>query len=160
LLLPATLVLAGIWPFGRLVGGPRFAPFAALLLIVVVAPMAGDGLAHWRSAYAAWLVAGAMIAAFTPRWPAILACGGLFAIACGGPAAFPSGGALTVIASALSLRPSASAPLRRVAYLAAGACAIAGLRATLANEVVYSVLLLLAVVIAMLRTPLPALRTS
>ena len=44
LLLPATLVLAGVWPFGAIAGGPRFAPLGAILLIAVVVPMVGDGL--------------------------------------------------------------------------------------------------------------------
>ena len=43
LLLPATLVLAGVWPFGAIAGGPRFAPLGAILLIAVVVPMVGDG---------------------------------------------------------------------------------------------------------------------
>jgi hypothetical protein len=159
LLLPASLVLAGIWPFGRLTRGPRLAPFAALLLMVVVVPMAGDGLAHWRSGYAAWLVVGAMVAAVRPRWTSLMAGGGLFVISCGGQAAL-AGAALTVVASLLSFRPATNEPLLRAAYLAAGACAIAGLRATLANEVIYSVLMLLLTVIAILRTPLPALRTA
>lgn len=156
LLLPASLVLAGTWPFGIVAGGPRLAPLAALLLLVVVVPMVGDGLEHWRSLYAAWLVLGAFVAAATANWPRLMASAGLFAIACGSETAFLAGTTLTIMASLLSLRPSTSGRLRRVAFLVAGACGIAALRATLANEVVYSVLMLLAVVVGVLRTPLRA----
>jgi hypothetical protein len=145
LVLPATLVLAGVWPFGTMAGGPRFAPLAALLLLVVVVPMVGQGLEHWRSLYAGWLVLAAFIAAARANWPRLMACAGLFAIACGVETAFWAGTSLTIIASLLSIRPGTGGALLRLAYLAAGACGIAALRATLANEVVYSVLMLLAV---------------
>jgi len=158
LLLPASLVLAGVWPFGFLANGPRFAPLAALLLVVVLVPMVGEGLEHWRSLYAGWLVLAAFVAAATANWPRVMACAGLFAIACGGATASWSGTSLTIIASLLSLRPATSRPLGRLACLAAGACGMAALQATLAHEVVYSVLMLLAVVLGVLRTPLrPAL---
>lgn len=153
LVLPATLILAGVWPFTRLAGGPRLAPLAALLLLVVIVPLAGDGLLHWRSAYAAWLVAGAIIAAVAPQWGPLLAAAGLFVIACGEGSSRYAGAALTVIGSLLAFRPPGSSLLRRAMYLAAGAGGIAGLRSTLANEVVYSVLMVLAVVLGLLRVP-------
>lgn len=156
LLLPASLVLAGVWPFGFLANGPRFAPLAALLLLVVLVPMVGEGLEHWRSLYAGWLVLAAFVAAATANWPRVMACAGLFAIACGGATASWSGTSLTIIASLLSLRPATSRPLGRMACLAAGACGMAALQATLAHEVVYSVLMSLAVVLGVLRTPLRA----
>ena len=70
--------------------------------------------------------------------------------------AFGTGAALTVIASVLSLRSVSGGALLRLAYLAAGACGIAALRATLANEVVYSVLMLLVVGVGVLRGPVRA----
>jgi hypothetical protein len=155
LLLPASLVLAGVWPFGFLTNGPRFAPLAALLLVVVLVPMVGEGLEHWRSLYAGWLVLAAFVAAATANWPRVMACAGLFAIACGGATASWSGTSLTIIASLLSLRPATSRPLGRLACLAAGACGMAALQATLAHEVVYSVLMLLAVVLGVLRDAAP-----
>jgi hypothetical protein len=151
MLLPASLVLAGVWPFGFVAGGPRLAPLAALLLLAVVVPMAGQGLEHWRSLYAGWLVLAAFIASATANWPRVMACAGLFAIACGTEGMFWAGTALTMIGSLLSLRPGTRGPLVRLAYLAAGACGMAALRATLATEVVYSVLMLLAVAVGVLR---------
>ena len=156
LLLPATLVLAGVWPFGGIAGGPRLAPLAALLLVLVIMPMVGDGLEHWRSPYAAWLVLAALVAAVGRNWPQLMAGAGLFAIACGMAPAFWAGTSLTIVASLLALRRTAHAPLLRLACFVAGACGIAALRATLANEVVYSVLMLLAVLVGVLRTPLCA----
>jgi hypothetical protein len=156
LLLPATLLLAGVWPFGALAGGPRLAPLGALLLLFMVVPMLPEGLEHWRSAYAGWLVLAALVAAATATWPRVMACAGLFAIACGSGVAFGAGAALTVIASVLSLRSVSGEALLRLAYLAAGACGIAALRATLANEVVYSVLMLLVVGVGVLRGPVRA----
>lgn len=153
LLLPATLVLAGVWPFGIVAAGPRLAPLAALLLAIVVVPMLPDGLEHWRSAYAGWLVLAALVAAARMNWPGVMACAGLFAIACGSGLALWAGSFLTVIASLLSLWPATDAKLLRLAGLAAGACGIAALRETLGNEVVYSVLMLLAVVVGAFRTP-------
>ena len=156
LLLPATLVLAGAWPFAVVAGGPRLAPVGALLLLVVVVPMLPEGLEHWRSAYAGWLVVAAMMGAATANWPRVMACAGLFAIACGSGVAFWAGAALTVVASVLSRTLPIGEALRRLAYLVAGACGIAALRLTLANEVVYSVLMLLAVVVGVLRAPVRA----
>ena len=160
LLLPATLVLAGLWPFGAITGGPRFAPLGAFLLIAVVVPMVGDGLEHWRSLYAAWLVLAGLVAAMRGNWPGITAGAGLFAIACGSEAVYWAGASLTIIASLLTLNPSMRDTMVRLAYFAAGACGIVALRATLANEVVYSVLMLLAVVVGVLRTPDRAARTA
>ena len=152
LLLPATLVLAGVWPFGAIAGGPRFAPLGALLLIAVVVPMIADGLEHWRSLYAAWLVLAGLVAAMSANWPGITAGAGLFAIACGSEAVYWAGASLTIIASMLTLAASMRVTVARLAYFAAGACGIVALRATLANEVVYSVLMLLPVVVGVLRT--------
>ncbi len=152
LVLPATLVLAGIWPFGAIAGGPRYAPLGALLLIAVVLPMAGDGLEHWRSLYSGWLVLAASIVAVRPSWPKLMACGALFATACGSDFALWAGVSLSIIASLLWLRPALAGPWLRLAYLAAGVCGIVALGYTLANEVVYSVLMLAAVVLAVLRT--------
>jgi len=160
LLLPATLVLAGVWPFGAIAGGPRFAPLGAILLSAVVVPMVGGGLEHWRSLYAGWLVLAALVAATRANWPAIIAGAGLFAIGCGNASVYWAGALLTVVASLLALNTSMRGTAARLAYLAAGACGMVALRATLAKEVVYSVLMLVAVVAGVLRTPDRAARTD
>ena len=156
LILPATLVLAGVFPFGAVTRGPRFAPLGALVLLLVVLPLLGEGLEHWRSPYAGWLVLGAAVAAWGAQWPRLLACAGLFAIACGGGSVLWAGTALTVIASLLSLSPVVRDVVLRVALLAAAACGVVALGATLGVEVVYSALMVLATVIGILRTPVPA----
>jgi len=156
LLLPATLVLAGIWPFGPVARGPRLAPLGALLLLVAVRPVLGEGLDHWRSLYAGWLVLGAFVAAGGADWPRLVACAGLFAIACDGESFAWAGTSLAVIASLLSVAPGMHRLLPRVALLAAAACGIAALGVTLGIEVVYSAAMVLATVIAILRTPFPA----
>jgi hypothetical protein len=155
LLLPASLVLAGIWPFGGMTRGPRYAPLGALLLLVVVLPLLGEGVEHWRSPYAGWIVLGAVVAAVAARWPQLMACAGLFAMVCGGPPAWWAGMSLTLIASLMSLAPRMrDLPLRMVMLAAAG-CGMVALGATLGSEVVYSAAMLLAVIIGILRTPLP-----
>lgn len=153
LILPATLVLAGTFPFGPLARGPRFAPLGALLLLVVVLPLSGHGLEHWRSPYAGWLMLGALVAAWGAHWPGFLACAGLFAIACGGGSSSWAGTCLTVIASLLSLAPTMPEVVVRLTLLAAAGCGIAALGATLSVEVVYSAVMVLATVIGILRTP-------
>lgn len=153
LLLPATLVLAGSWPFGPLARGPRLAPLGALLLLGIIVPRLGEGLEHWRSPYAAWLVLAAFVSAAGANWPALLASVGLFAIACSGGQVRMAGVVLSIIASVWSLSPDAPPVLRRIVLLGVAACAIAALRATLGVEVVYSVLMVLAFMLGVLRTP-------
>ncbi len=155
LLLPASLVLAGTWPFGGMTRGPRYAPLGALLLLVVVLPLLGEGVEHWRSPYAGWIVLGAVVAAVGARWPHLMACAGLFAIVCGGPSAWWAGMSLTLIASLMSLAPGMRDMPVRMVMLAAAGCGMVALRATLGSEVVYSAAMLLAIIIGMLRTPLP-----
>lgn len=155
LLLPASLVLAGTWPFGGLTRGPRYAPLGAMLLLVVVLPLLGEGVEHWRSLYAGWIVLGAVVAAVGARWPHLMASAGLFAIVCGGPSAWWAGMSLTLIASLISLVPGVRGMPVRVVMLVAAGCGIVALGATLGNEVVYSAAMLLATIIGMLRTPLP-----
>lgn len=151
LLLPATLVLAAVFPFGPVARGPRFAPAGALLLVAVV-PLLGEGLEHWRSLYAGWLAVGALVTAWKAQWPRVLACAGLFGIACGGGSVWWAGTLLTVLASLLSW-PTAHEQAWRLAMLAAAACGIAALQATLGVEVVYSAVLVIAVLVGILRTP-------
>ena len=155
LLLPASLVLAGIWPFGGVTRGPRYAPLGALLLLAVVLPLLGQGVEHWRSLYAGWIVLGAVVAAVAARWPQFMACAGLFAMVCGGSSAWWAGMSLTLIASLMSLAPGMRELPVRMVMLAAAGCGVVALRATLGSEVVYSVTMLLATIIGILRTPLP-----
>lgn len=155
LLLPATILLAGTWPFGPLVRDARFAPLGALLLWLVVVPLLGEGLEHWRSVYAGWLVIGAFAAAFTRRRPQLMAAAGLFAIACGGESVGWAGVTLCTIASVISLVPELglrSRVPRRILQLGAASCGIAALGVTLGVEVVYSTAMVLATIVAMLRT--------
>jgi len=155
LLLPASLILAGVWPFGFIARGPRFAPLGALLLLLVVLPLLDEGMEHWRSVYSGWLVLSALIAAVGATWPQLVAGAGLFAIGCAGGSFWWAGALLTMIASLLSLAPRMHVA-RRGAMLAAAGCGIVALRATLGVEVVYSTAMALATVIAIVRTPLPA----
>ena len=154
LLLPATLVLAAVFPFGPVARGPRFAPVGALLLVVVVVPLLGEGLEHWRSVYAGWLAIGALVTAWKAQWPRVLACAGLFAIACGNGSVWWAGTLLTVIASLLSWWPTMHEQAVRLAMLAAAACGIVALQTTLGVEVVYSVAMVIAAVVGILRTPM------
>jgi hypothetical protein len=154
LLLPATLVLAAVFPFGPVARGPRFAPVGALLLLVAVVPLLGEGLEHWRSLYAGWLAVGAVVTAWKAQWPRVLACAGLFGIACGGGSVWWAGTLLTVLASLLSWPQTAHEQAWRPAMLAAAACGIAALQATLGVEVVYSAVLVIAVLVGILRTPM------
>jgi hypothetical protein len=116
-------------------------------------PRLGEGLEHWRSAYAGWLVLAAFVAAVKADWPALLAAGGLFAVACSGGRVQWAGTVLTITASLWSLAPEVPAALRRLMLLGAAACAITALRATLGVEVTYSVLMVLALMVGILRTP-------
>lgn len=159
LLLPASLILAGTWPFGLLGRGPRLAPLGALVLLATILPMLGEGMEHWRSLYAGWLVLSALIAATGSRWPQLLACAGLFAIGNAGGSLWWAGASLTIIASLLSVRPPACVQ-RRVVMLVAASCGIVALRATLGVEVVYSTAIALATIVAILRTPLAEVRSA
>lgn len=152
LILPATLVLSGIWPFGALARGPRLAPLAAALLLIVVLPLLGESLAHWRSVYAGWLVLAAFIAAARADGPGLMACGGLFALSCSeGPARW-AGALLVTIAAASSMTASMRSPVRRVACLAAALCGLVALGGTLQVEVFFSVAMVLAAIVAILRS--------
>ena len=153
LILPATLVLAAIFPFGLIVRDARLAPVGALLLLAVVVPLLADGLEHWRALYAGWLVLGAFVAGWKAQWPGILACGGLFAIAAGAATAAWGGAALAVLASLLAIRPTMSPRLKRLILLGAATCGIIALRSTLGVEVVYSAAMVLATIIGIQRTP-------
>jgi len=91
----------------------------ALLLMAVVVPMITDGLEHWRSLYAAWLVLAGLVAAMRADWPGITAGAGLFAIACGSEAVYWAGASLTIIASLRTLDASMRVTVARLAYFAA-----------------------------------------
>lgn len=156
LVLPATLVLAGTWPFGALARGPRLAPLGAALLLIVVLPLLGDGLVHWRSVYAGWLVLAALIAAARADGPGLMSCGGLFALSCGeGPARW-AGALLVTIAAGCSMAAAMSSVARRVVYVAAALCGLVALGGTLQVEVFFSVAMVLAAIVAILRSPVPA----
>jgi hypothetical protein len=153
-------VLAGTFPFGVIARGARFAPLGALLLLVVILPQLDEGMQHWRSLYAGWLVLNALIAAARARWPQFIAGAGLFAISCGGGAFSWAGVTLTIVASLMSLAPPADNLPRRVAMIVAACCGIVALRATLGLEVVYSTGMALGTAIAILRTSVPEARKA
>ena len=153
LILPATLVFAGVFPFGLIVRDARLAPIGALLLLAVVVPLLPDGLEHWRALYAGWVVLAAFVAGWKARWPGLVGCAGLFAIAVGAESAWWEGVALAVLASLLALRPTMSPRLRRLILLGAATCAIVALRSTLRVEVVYSAAMVLACILGVLRSP-------
>ena len=153
LILPATLVFAGVFPFGLIVRDARLAPIGALLLLAVVVPLLPDGLEHWRALYAGWVVLAAFVAGWKARWPGLVGCAGLFAIAVGAEGARWEGVALAVLASLLALRPTMSPRLERLILLGAATCAIVALRSTLGVEVVYSAAMVLACILGVLRSP-------
>lgn len=155
-LLLAALVIAGVFPFARDESRLLAAPLAAALVLHVVLVAVPDGVAHWRSLVAAWLVAACLVAAVRGRPVAFTTALGLFVVVVGaGRAAAWSGGLLTLLGAGLVLLGS-----RRLPVWALGPCAVAiaglataGLRAALAQEVTYSVLMAGAVMVLVLRLP-------
>jgi hypothetical protein len=163
LLLPATLLLGGVWPFSGLAEGARLAPLAGLLLYLVVLPAAPDGLEHWRSLYAGWLLVAGFMAAWGSRWSYLVGAGGLFAIACGNAGAQLAGLLLTVAACILELAGTGArqSTLRGAATLCAAMAAIVALPGTMTTEVVYSTLFVLVTIAGILLNPvLPPLDAS
>jgi hypothetical protein len=155
LVLPAAFALAGVPPFDRFVPGAILAPVAAALLARSVLPGLPDGVEHWRSAGALWLVLGAADAVRRRRDALVLACAALFTLLVGGDAVRLAGGVLAVAASLVDLAPLAPRVLPvwsgRVLIGVALVAWLAALRATLATEVVYSVALVAVLTAGVLR---------
>jgi hypothetical protein len=155
LVLPSLFVLAGVPPFDRFVPGALLAPVAAALLARSVLPGLADGVEHWRSAGALWLVLGAADAVRRRRGALVLACAALFALVVGGDDARLAGGLLALLASVVDLAPLARRALPgwggRVVLAAALAAWLVALRATLAMEVVYSVAMAMVLTVGVLR---------
>lgn len=155
LLLPLLFAVAGVPPFDRFVPGAAFAPVAAAILVRGVRPGLGDGVEHWRSAAALWLLLAAADAVRRRRLALLAVCAALFALLTGDETARAPG---MVLAAAASLADVVPAMVRAVpawlARVALGAAAVAwtlALRATLATEVVYSVAMVVVLTAGLLR---------
>jgi hypothetical protein len=155
LVLPSACVLAGVPPFDRFVPGALLAPVAAALLVRSVLPGLPDGVEHWRSAGALWLVLGTADAVRRHRGATVLACAALFALLVGGDEARLAGGVLALVASVveLGLRTGWALPAwsGRVALGVALIAWVVAVRATLATEVVYSVAMVAVLTAGVLR---------
>jgi hypothetical protein len=155
LVLPSAFALAGVPPFDRFVPGAVLAPVAAALLARSVLPGLADGVEHWRSAGALWLVLAAADAVRRQRGALVLACAGLFALLVGGEEARLAGGLLAVVASLVDLARAAEWALPawsgRAAIGTALVAWVMAVRAALATEVVYSVAMVAVLVAGALR---------
>lgn len=155
LVLPSAFALAGVPPFDRFVPGALLAPVAAALLARSVLPGLPDGVEHWRSAGALWLVLATADAVRRHRGALVLACAALFALLLGGDEARVAGGVLALLASVVELGPRAGWTLPawsgRVAIGAALVAWLVAVRATLATEVVYSVAMVAVLTAGVLR---------
>lgn len=157
LLLLAVLVTGGILPFGWDESRALLAPVAAAFLLHVVQPAVPDGVAHWQSLVAGWLVLACAVAAVRGM-PAALAAGlGLFVVLVGaGPAPAWSGMILALLATVLVV-PAWGAwlprPVADLLVLVAAGAGAAGLTATLGEEVTYSVAMVVAAMVLVLRAP-------
>lgn len=155
LLLPLLFAVAGVPPFDRFVPGAVFAPVAAAILVRGVRPGFGDGVEHWRSAAALWLLLAAADAVRRRRPAVLVACAALFALLAGDETARAPGMVLTVVASLADVVPATvravPAALARVALGAAAVAWTLALRATLATEVVYSVAMVAVLTAGLLR---------
>lgn len=157
LLLLAVLATAGVLPFAGDESRALLAPVAAAFLLHVVQPAVPDGVAHWQSLVAGWLVLACAVAAVRGM-PASFAAGlGLFVVLVGaGPGAAWGGMLLALLATALAVpvRPAGvSRPVADLLVLVAAGAAASGLAATLAQEVVYSVAMVIAAMGLLLRFP-------
>jgi hypothetical protein len=142
---------AGLWPLHRQLDGALLAPAGAILLIRIVIPTMPDGLEHWRPLAMPLLAAGAWHAALSGRTPGLalaLAWVGLLGLTPGGRL-----GAALLLAGALVVelgRLAPSSPARRFTMLASGVAAAIGgvlaLEAGLRGEVVYTLLVVAALV--------------
>jgi hypothetical protein len=155
LLLPVLVVLAGVPPFDRFVPGATLAPVSAAIVVRSVLPGLADGVEHWRSALALWLVLAATDAVRRRRLPLLAACAALFALFIGGEAVVVPGMALAVVASLAEAWPARMRHVpgwsgRAALGVAAAAWSFA-LRAALATEVVYSVAMVLVLTAGVLR---------
>jgi hypothetical protein len=155
LVLPSVFALAGVPPFDRFVPGAVLAPVAAALLARSVLPGLPDGVEHWRSAGALWLVLAAADAVRRHRGALVLASAGLFALLVGGGEARLAGGLLALVASLIDLTRAAGWALPawsgRVAIGAALVGWVVAIRAALATEVVYSVAMVAVLTAGVLR---------
>jgi hypothetical protein len=154
LLLPVLFVVAGVPPFDRMMPGAALAPVAAVLVAHAVVPGFPDGVFHWRSAAALWLVLGAADGVRRARSGPVVASVALFALLVGGWDAAVPGLVLASLAAALELAATWRAVPATVARVALGAGLVAwavALRATLPEEVVYSVALVVVLAGGVLR---------
>lgn len=155
LVLPSMFVLAGVPPFDRFVPGALLVPVAAALLARSVLPGLADGVEHWRSAGALWLVLGAADAVRRRRGALVLSCAALFALLVGGIEARLAGGVLALVAALADLAPREGrawpAWSGRAAIGAALLAWVVAIRTTLAVEVVYTVAMVAVLTAGVLR---------
>lgn len=157
LLLLAALVTAGVLPFGRDEPAALLAPVATAFVLHVVQPAVPDGVVHWRALMAGWLVLACAVAAARGRPASFAAALGLFIVVVGMGHGAAWGGVVLSILAAVLVLPVPADPLPRragalLALVAAGAAA-AGLVATLQVEVTYSVAMVIAATVLLLRLP-------
>lgn len=162
LLLPLTVLLSGGWGPGtrtgglatRMLAGTRYALLGASLLMGVILPLLPDGMLHWRSAYALLLLVIGLAASAGAAWPELVALGSLYASAIGGIGNWPASLVMATAASVLAGPGAAWSVIgRRMILLVAAIAGIAAYPSALGSEVVYSVVLALVVMLAILRTP-------
>ena len=83
----ASLLLAGIPPFGRASSGLPLAPLAAILLARLVAPVLPGGLLEWQPLAMLLLLLSGALAVFRGRWAALAVVAGLVGLWSGEPSA-------------------------------------------------------------------------